>query len=156
MEKTDEDVIINTKRKISRPFFSYFVIGLFLITGYFIWREIGAIIGIIIGIILNMIFCSFRGVKLWKLCERDYYHLVSKGYSSKNALLVISKSFNSFLSDSFHKRVIEKFPTLDEVVVFFTGALPENTGDEDWAIECLEKTIIKRTADGGYKARTKW
>lgn len=49
----------------------------------------------------------------------------------KNALLVISKSFNSFLDDSFHKRVIEKFPTLDEVVVLFTGALPEDTKDED-------------------------
>lgn len=52
-------------------------------SGYFIWPEIGAVIGIIMGIILNMTFCSFRGVKVWKLCERDYYHLVSKGYSSK-------------------------------------------------------------------------
>ncbi len=47
--------------------------------------------------------------------------------------------------------VVAKFSTLDEVVVFYTGALPEDTVDEQWAIECLEKTIIER-----HKARIKW
>ncbi|MBU3981072.1 MAG: hypothetical protein KJ550_13565 [Proteobacteria bacterium] len=54
------------------------------------------------------------------------------------------------------KRLLVNVPTLDEVVVFYTGVLPESTIDEQWAIECLEKTIIERQASGAYKARTKW
>jgi len=78
-----------------------------------------------------------------------------KNYSLQH-LIVISKSFDSELSESFHERVVGKFSTLDEVVVFYTGALPEGTIDEQWAIECLEKTIIERQPSGAYKARTKW
>ena len=34
--------------------------------------------------------------------------------------------------------------------------LPEDTKDEQWAIECLEKTVIEKQPSGTYKARTKW
>lgn len=156
MKTTDEDIIIATSRKLPKPFLSYFVIGVCAATGYFILREIGLITGAFVGILLNMTIRSFRGAQLWKLCERDYLHLVSKGYSDKDALVVISKSFNPELSESFHDRVVDQFPTLDEVVVFYTGALPENTTDEQWAIECLEKTIIQKQPSGTYKAKTKW
>ena len=156
--KTDEDVIIATSRDLRKPFVSYLVFGACVALGYFVFREIGLILGAFAGVLLNMTMRSFRGVRLWKLCERDYVHLKSKGYSDRNALIAISKSFNSELSESFHEMVVAKFSTLDEVIVFYTGALPDDTisSDEQWAIKCLEKTVIEKRPSGTYKARTKW
>ena len=157
MKTTDEDVIIATSRECRKPFLSYLVIGICIAIGYFTLGKIGLIAGVLVGILLNMTFKSIRNVKLWKLCEKDYLHLISKGYSERNALLVISKSFNSGYSESFHEMVVDKFTTLDEIVFFYTGViLPENTPDEKWAIECLEKTIIEKHPSGTYKTRTKW
>jgi len=108
MKTTDEDVIIATSRDLRKPFLSYLVFGVCVATGYFMFREIGLIVGIVIGILLNMTVRSFRGVQLWKLCERDYLHLISKGYSERNALIAISKSFNPELSESFHEKIAGK------------------------------------------------
>ena len=154
--KTDEDVIIGTRRDLRKPFLSYLVFGVCVATGYFLFHKIGLIAGALAGVLLNMTIYIFRGLQFWKLCERDYLHLKSKDYSERNALIVISKSFNAELSESFHERVVGKFSTLDEVVVFYTGALPEGTIDEQLAIEYLEKTILERQLLGAYKARTKW
>ena len=68
---------------------------------------------------------------------------------------MISKSFSPQLSDYFHEKVMAKFKSLNEVIVFFTGALPENVEDEEWALDCLERTSIKRSSGGSYRARTK-
>jgi len=120
------------------------------------WIYIGTIIALFLAGLLVRINESRKGVRLWKQCEYDYDLLLSEGYNKRDALFIISKSFNSKLSDSFHQKVIEKFPTLDEVVVFYTGALPENITDEEWANKCLEKTSIEKQSTGTYKARTKW
>lgn len=120
------------------------------------WIYVVTIIALFSVGLLVRINESRKGVRLWKRCEYDYDLLLSEGRSEKDALFIISKSFNSKLSDSFHQKVIEKFPTLDEVVVFYTGALPENTTDEEWANKCLEKTTIEKQSTGIYKSRTKW
>ena len=158
MKKTDEEIIINTNRNIRNYKASYIVIAIFVILGFKLWEYIGAIFALALGILVNMINGSLKGLRLWNRCEYDYNILLSKGYDINNALLIISKSFNSKLSDQFHQRVVEKFPTLNEVVVFYTGALPENTTDEEWANECLEKTTIEKSPSGSYKykAKTKW
>lgn len=155
MKTTDEDVIIATRRDLRKPFLPYLVFGVCVALGYFMFREIGLIAGALAGVLLNMTIHIFRGLQLWKLCERDYLHLISNGYSDRDALKIISKSFNPELSESFHESVVDRFSTLDEVVVFYTGALPEGTTDEQRAIECLEKTVIEKQPSGTYKARTK-
>jgi len=149
--KTDEDVIISTSRGLKKPFMSYLVFGGCVVLGYFLFQKVGLIVGAFAGVLLNISIRSFRAARVWSCCERDYLHLQSKGYLDESALIVISKSFNPQLSESFHEMVVAKFSSLDEVVVFSTGALPEDTVDEQWAIECLEKTIIERGV-----ARTKW
>ncbi len=155
MEK-DIELIINTNRKIRNNIFAYFIVVIFAFLGLKLLGIAGLIIGVILGVLANMINGSFQGVRVWNTCGKDYQYLTSKGYSSLEAVEIISKSFNKTLSDNFHKKVVEKFPTLDQIVVFYTGALPENTKDEQWAIQCLEKTIIEKTPSGTYKARTKW
>jgi len=155
MEK-DIELIINTNRKIRNNIFAYFIVVIFAFLGLKLLGIAGLIIGVILGVLANMINGSFQGVRVWNTCGKDYQYLTSKGYSSLEAVEIISKSFNKTLSDNFHKKVVEKFPTLDQIVVFYTGALPQNTKDEQWAIQCLEKTIIEKTPSGTYKARTKW
>jgi len=155
MKTTDEDVIIATNRDLRKPLLSYMVVGLCVVVGYAIFREIGSIVGVFAGILLNIILRTFRCGSLSKLCKRDFLYLISKGYSERDALIIISKSFKAELSKAFHEKVIEKFSTLDEVVGFYTGALPFGTIDEKWAVECLEKTTIERQPSGGYKVRTK-
>ncbi len=156
MNKIDEEIIINTNRNIRNYRVAYTLIVIFVILGFKFFGYIGAIIAMIIGILTNMINGSRKGLRLWNRCEHDYDLLLSKGYDKNSALLIMSKSFNSKLSEHFHQKVTEKFPTLNEVVVFYTGALPENTTDEEWANECLEKTIIEKSPSGTYKAKTKW
>ena len=155
MEK-DIELIINTNRKIRNNILAYFIVIIFAFLGLKLFGIVGLIIGGVLGVLANMINGSFQGVRVWNTCEKDYQYLTSKGYPPPEAIGIISKSFNKTLSDNFHQKVVEKFPTLDQMVVFYTGALPENTKDEQWAIECLEKTIIEKQPSGTYKTRTKW
>lgn len=174
MDKTTE-IILKSNRKIRNktlsilfliafyPFYSKnkklivcIIISILVALLLRFWIYIGAIIALFLAGLLVRINESRKGVRLWKRCEYDYGLLLSEGHNEKDALFIISKSFNSKLTDSFHQKVIEKFPTLDEVVVFYTGALPENTSDEKCANECLERTTIEKQSAGTYKARTKW
>ncbi|MEA3475726.1 MAG: hypothetical protein U9R23_04715 [Candidatus Cloacimonadota bacterium] len=174
MDKTAE-IVLKSNRKIRNktssilfliafyPFYSKnkklivgIIISILVAILFRFWIYIGAIIALFLTGLLVRINESRKGVRLWKRCEYDYDLLLSEGYNEKDALFIISKSFNSKLSDSFHQKVIDKFPTLDEVVVFYTGALPENTTDEEWANKCLEKTAMEKQPTGTYKARTKW
>lgn len=143
-------------RKIRNIKVACVVIAIFVALLLRFWIYIGAIIALFMAYLLVWINESRKGVRLWKHCKYDYDLLLSEGHDENDALFIISKSFNSKLSDSFHQKVIEKFPTLDEVVVFYTGALPENTRDEELANKCLEKTTIEKQSTGTYKARTKW
>lgn len=155
MEK-DVVLIINTNRKIRNHILAGFVFIGFALLGLWLFSISGLLAGCVLGVLTNMINGMFQGVKVWNTCEKDYQYLVSKkGYASSDALSIISKSFNKCLPDSFHQKVAGKFPTLDEVVTFYTGALPEGTTDEQWAVECLEKTTIERHASGSLKTRTK-
>ena len=154
--KTIEKIIINTNRNIKNYKATYILLSIFVILAYIFYGYIGSIITFIIGYLSGMAYRSLRGWRLWNRCEYDYDLLLSKGYDNESALLIISKSFNSKLSDFFHQKVIEKFPTLDELVLFYVGALPENTIEEEWANECLEKTIIYKSPSDVYKVKTKW
>jgi hypothetical protein len=156
MNKAIEEQIINTNRNIKNYKAVYFLISIFVILAYIFFGYIGSIIMFIIGFMSGMTYWYLRVERLKKRCDYDCDLLISKGYDKKSALLIISKSFNSTLSDYFHQKVVEKCTTLDEVVLFYTGALPENTKDEDWANECLEKTIINKSPTGVYKVKTKW
>ena len=154
--KTLEKIIIKTNRNIKNYQATYILLSIFVILAYIFYGYIGSIITFIIGYLCGMAYRSLRGWRLWNRCEYDYDLLLSKGYDNESALLIISKSFNSKLSDYFHQKVIEKFPTLDELVLFYVGALPENTIEEEWANECLEKTIVYKSSTGVYKVKTKW
>jgi len=156
MKASIEEVIIKTNRSTRRPWQSRIIIGSFVLVGFCFWKIPGALIAIVVAVLIVMGLNSIRGMRVWNLCERDYAQLISGGYSEDQALIVISKSFCPQLSDYFYERVINKFPSLNEVVVFFTGALPENAQDEEWALKCLEKTSIERSPSVPYKARTKW
>lgn len=155
-DKTIEEIIINTNRNIKNYKATYILISLFVILAYIFFGYIASIITFIIGYLSGMTYRSLRGVRLWNRCQYDYNLLLSNGYDKRSALLVISKSFNSKLSDYFHHNVIDKFTTLDELVLFYTGALPENTIEEEWANECLEKTMIYKSPSGVHKVKTKW
>ena len=157
MRKSIEDVVVHTKRSIRKPWQSRIILGVFAVIGFWVWHVPGTLVGLVLAILCNMGMNSVRGLRIWNLCERDYAQLMSEGYSEDQALLVISKSFSPQLSDYFHEQVINKFSSLNEVVVFFTGALPENIEDEEWALKCIEKTTIEKNLGGRtYKARTKW
>lgn len=152
-----EEVIVSTNRKIGNPFnllACIFVVSCALV-GFKILDGTGLIAGVIIGIAIHMASRTFKGVKLWNTCERDYQYLITKGYQKREALQLISKSFNSDFSDEFHQKVTEKFQTLNEIVVFYTS-VPENIKDEERVNWYLENTIVEMQPDGIYKANTQW
>lgn len=157
MRKSIEDVVVRTKRSTRKPWQSRIILGVFAVIGFWAWHVPGALVGLVLAVLCNMAINSVRGLRVWNLCERDYAQLISEGYSENQALLIISRSFSPQLSNYFHEQVINKFSSLNEVVVFFTGALPENVEDEEWALKCIEKTTIEKNLGGrAYKARTKW
>lgn len=158
MDKDIEQLIINTSRKTRNIILAYCIVGILAFLGWKYFWIVGLIVGIVLGTLTYMLVVSMRGVRVWNTCEKDYQFLMAKGWPRQEALLIISKSFNNKLSDNFHQKVVDKFPDLNQLVVFYTGALPENTKteDEEWAIKCLEKTRVEKQHSGTYKAITKW
>jgi hypothetical protein len=156
MDKMEEDIIIHTNRKIKSKVRVAIVALLIFPLCY---KLLGPLVGLIVGFILvfigNYLLRFKRYTTVWKMSEDDYEHLLSIGYSVQDALKVVSRSFNPDLSDEFHGRVVQKFPAIEEVIVFHTGALPQGETDEASAIKCLEHTSIEKTARG-YKPRTRW
>ncbi len=63
----DEEVILNTDRKIRNYSLAYLIVGLFSFVGFIFWRHIGLILGFIIGVFVNMTIGSIQGVRLWDL-----------------------------------------------------------------------------------------
>ena len=129
---------------------SLIIVGAFVAIGFWIWGILGALGAFVLSILCVRGVDSVRDTRLWNRCEREYKGLLSDGYSTEETLLLISKSFRPELSERFHLQVIGKFPTLDEVVLFFTIALTSET-DEKWALERLERTSIRRSPNGRYK-----
>jgi len=128
------------------------IVAVFVAIGYWLWGIWGALGAFLLSILCVMGVDSVRGTRLWNRCEREYRGLLSEGYSAENALLLISESFRPELSKHFHLQVISKFPTVAQVVLFFTIALTSET-DEQWASGWLETTAIRRAPNGAYKVK---
>lgn len=156
-EKLDlTDKILAKNRKIRQYKLSYCMVVIFIYIGYRFFGIIGALVCGGLGVLANMINGSFQGLRFWREYARDWTQRVSHGLSPREALKIISKSFYKDLPETFHEKVAEKLPSLDQVVVFYAGALPENVPDEEHAQQFLERTIIQRQPPGTHTARTKW
>ena len=82
------------------------------------------VIGVfIIYFLFNMIKNSFLGKNYWVKCEKDYYNLLKIGYDKKSALMEISKQSHPELNGFVHKKIVEKFYNLDNLVLFIFNAL---------------------------------
>jgi hypothetical protein len=156
MDEIEEHIIIHTNRKIKSKVRGAVLAVLILPLCYKLFGgQVGLIVGFIVLFIGNHLLRFKRYTTVWKMAEDDYKHLLSIGYSDQDALKVVSRSFNPDLSGEFHRRVVQKFPAIEEVIVFHTGALRQGETDESSAIKCLGHTSIEKTARG-YKPRTSW
>jgi len=149
-----DNIIINKNRKIRNEKLIVPIIAIFTFVGALLFGKTGGIVFFFLGILCNWTIGAIKGVQVWKKAEVDYSYLLTSGFSEEEALFNISKSFNNKLSDAFHVSVVEKFNTLDGVVNFFTGALPEGELDEKYAKEVLDKTNIVLNPSGTYSVKT--
>jgi hypothetical protein len=155
-EKLDlTDKILAKNRKIRQYKLAYCMVVIFIYIGYRFFGIIGALVCGGLGVLANMINGAFLACRLEAECERDWTKLVSVGYSSQEAIEIISKSFFKSFSSTFHKKVVDKCPSIDMLIAFYAGALPEGPSSEEWATELLEKTTMERQPSGMYVARTR-
>jgi len=117
--------------------------------------AVWVIIGVAVAIILFMVIKSVYGVKYWKRCEIEYAKMISNGYSNEEALLMISTQRHPELSVDTHKMFIDKFNDMPLLVNFFTGALPDNKLDDEFALVILRDTTIQRLGADRYKVKTR-
>ena len=113
--------------------------------------------GVMFAVIVGLV-CLWAWGRLWhtsvkSLCRREYEKLTRMGYSSDQALFLIGKSFYVELSEGFHHSVVTRFPTLDQLVPFYTTTLPSRL-NERRAIQILDSTHIEKNSRGVYNVKT--
>ena len=71
----------------------------------------------------NILRRSVGGTKYWKEAEHTFMALCEKGYDKSTALLEISKQRHPELSESTHKKIVEKFSDVNRLANFIYNAL---------------------------------
>ncbi|MDD5488628.1 MAG: zinc ribbon domain-containing protein [Candidatus Omnitrophica bacterium] len=146
--------IKSRNRKIRNMPLAYIIVGILVGFFYQMWGIVGGIIAFPIAVFVNMSIGATQGVRLWNQCRKDYSLLRVNGYPKEEALLTLSQSFHPELSKNIHSQIIQKFDSVDLLVNFFTGALPENKREEASAVNILNRTTIVRNRNGTYSVKT--
>ena len=82
-----------------------------------------AVIAFVLYNFLNILRRSAGGTKYWKQAERTFMVLCAEGYDKSTALLEISKQRHPELSESTHKKIVEKVSDVNRLANFIYNAL---------------------------------
>jgi len=110
------------------------------------WYILFATAAFILHLIIKVHRHYVNGTKYRAQCEQMLTSLLQEGYDKRQALLKISRARHPELSESTHRKIVDKYQDLDELVPFIYDVLEFRTSlcsikggklTDEWALTLI-------------------